>query len=205
MIIHKPLNEIFSTYSNIAVIRELRYTRNGFTGREIAKRAGLSAPATLSALTHLAALKVVKRQIGGRDHLFTLNFNNYFVKKVLLPILEQESQFFTLIKTRLKKHLSTKAISVIIFGSVARQKEDIESDLDICIVFSSSENKKLLENEINILRDELSTDCGVTLAPYYISVKEFKQRAKMKKSPVNDIVKEGIVISGKSINWLLNE
>lgn len=205
MIIHKPLNEIFSTYSNIAVIRELHYTRNGFTGREIAKRAGLSAPATLSALSHLAALKVVKRQIGGRDHLFTLNFNNYFVKKVLLPMLEQENQFFTLIKTRLKKHLSKNAISVIVFGSVARQEEDIESDLDICIVFSNYEHKRLLENEINILRDELSNDCGVTLAPYYISVKEFKQRAKMKKSPVNDIVKEGIVISGKSINWLLNE
>lgn len=205
MIIHKPLNEIFSTYSNIAIIRELRYTRNGFTGREVAKRAGLSAPAILRALTHLESLKIVKRQIGGRDHLFTLNFNNYFVKKILSSILESESQYFELIKIRLKKDLSRNSVSILLFGSVARKEETIESDLDLCIVFSGLKNKKILESEINSLRDQLNGEYGVTLAPFYISLKEFKQRAKMKKSPIDNIVKEGIVISGKSINGLLSE
>lgn len=205
MIIHKPLNEIFSTYSNIAVVRELRYTRNGFTGREIAKRSGLSAPAVLSALTHLESLKIIKRQIGGRDHLFTLDFNNYFVKKIISPILEAENQFFELIKWKLKKYLSKKSISVILFGSVARKEEEIESDFDICIVFSDSKNKKILEREVNILRDHLSDEYGIKLAPYYISLKEFKWRAKLKKSPIDDIVREGIIISGKSINGILSE
>jgi predicted nucleotidyltransferase len=204
MIIYKPLNEIFSAYSNIVVIRELRHTKNGFTGREIAKRGGLSAPAAINALTHLEQLKIINRQIGGRDHLFTLNYSNYFVKKLLLPLLNAESQYYNLIVTELKKSLSNETDSVILFGSVARKEETVKSDFDICIVFSSIKNKNIIVKKVNICRDELYRKYGISIAPFYISLKEFQQRAIHKKSPVDDILKEGIVLSGKTIQTLLN-
>ncbi len=205
MVINKPLNEIFSTYSNIAVIRELRHSTNGFTGREIAKRAGLSAPSAIKALSHLESVKIINRRIGGRDHLFTLNFDNYYVKTVLLPALEAESRYFEQIKFELKKRLSKNSLSVILYGSVARKEESIKSDFDICIVLKNSEAKKEIEKTLNSFRDTLYSSYGVTLAPYYISVREFKQRAKLKKSPVDDIIKEGIVLSGKPIQRILND
>ncbi len=204
MIVHKPLNEIFSAYSNIVVIRELRHTRNGFSGREVAKRGGLSAPAAINALSHLESLKIINRRIGGRDHLFTLNFSNYFVKKVLLPVLDAESQYYDLIVTELKKILSKEAISVILYGSVARKEETVKSDFDICIVVPNLRSKIVLEKKIDICRDELYKNYGITLAPFNISLKEFQKRARLKKSPINDIIKEGIVLSGKSIKRLLN-
>ena len=205
MIIHKPLNEIFSAYSNIAVIRELRYTKNGFSGREIAKRAGLSAPAAINSLSHLESLKIVNRQIGGRDHIFTLNIFNYFVKVVLLPVLDAEGKFYDSIVKDVKKSLSKNTISVFLFGSVARKEESIQSDFDICIVYSSIKDKKIVEEKVNICRDELHNNYGISLAPFYISVKEFQQRAKLKKPPINEILKEGILLFGKSIKELLND
>ena len=205
MIIHKPLNEIFSAYSNIAVIRELRYTKNGFSGREIAKRAGLSAPAAINSLSHLESLKIVNRQIGGRDHIFTLNISNYFVKFVLLPVLDAEGKFYDSIVKDVKKSLSKNTISVFLFGSVARKEESIQSDFDICIVYSSIKDKKIVEEKVNICRDELHNNYGISLAPFYISVKEFQQRAKLKKPPINEILKEGILLFGKSIKELLND
>lgn len=205
MIIHKPLNEIFSAYSNIAVIRELRYTKNGFSGREIAKRAGLSAPAAINSLSHLESLKIVNRQIGGRDHIFTLNISNYFVKFVLLPVLDAEGKFYDSIVKDVKNTLSKNTISVFLFGSVARKEESIQSDFDICIVYSSIKDKKIVEEKVNICRDELHNNYGISLAPFYISVKEFQQRAKLKKPPINEILKEGILLFGKSIKELLND
>ncbi len=204
MVIHKTLNEIFSTYSNIAVTRELRYTTNGFTGREIAKRAGLSPPAALKALTHLESLKIVNRRIGGRDHLFTLNFSNYYIKEVLIPALEAESLYFDKIKSVLKKHLSKDSESVILFGSVARKDESIKSDFDICVVYKNRNDKNKLEDILSRCRDELYNDYGINLAPFYISVAEFKKRAGFKKPPVDEIIKEGIVLSGKQIKSILN-
>lgn len=205
MIIHKPLNEIFSAYSNIAVIRELRYTKNGFSGREIAKRAGLSAPAAINSLSHLESLKIVNRQIGGRDHIFTLNISNYFVKFVLLPVLDAEGKFYDSIVKDVKKSLSKNTISVFLFGSVARKEESIQSDFDICIVYSSIKDKNIVKEKVNICRDELHNNYGISLAPFYISVKEFQQRAKLKKPPINEILKEGILLFGKSIKELLND
>jgi predicted nucleotidyltransferase len=205
MIIHKPLNEIFSAYSNIAVIRELRYTKNGFSGREIAKRAGLSAPAAINSLSHLESLKIVNRQIGGRDHIFTLNISNYFVKTILLPILDAEGKFFYSIVKDIKKSLSKNTFSVFLFGSVARKEESIQSDFDICIVLPSLKYKKIVEDKVNVCRDELHNNYGITLAPFYISVMDFKQRAKLKKPPINEIVKEGMLLFGQSIKELLND
>lgn len=205
MVVNRPLNEIFSTYSNIAVIRELRDTTNGLTGREIAKRAGLSAPSAIKALSHLESLKLVNRRIGGRDHLFTLNFNNYFVKKILIAALEAEGDYFDMIKSELKKSISKEIESLILFGSVARKEETVKSDFDICIVLRDSVNKNMLEKKVNNCRDQLYKNYGINLAPFYILPKEFKHRAKIKKPPVDDIIKDGIVLSGKSIKGILND
>lgn len=204
MIIHKPLNEIFSAYSNMVIIRELRYTKNGFSGREIAKRGGLSAPAAMNSLSHLESLKIVNRQIGGRDHIFTLNFSSYFVKVILLPLLDAESKFYYSIVKEIKKTLSKNTISVFLFGSVARKEESIQSDFDICIVYSGLKDKKIIEEKVNVCRDELHNEYGISLAPFYISCNEFQLRAKFKKPPVNEIVKEGVLLFGQPIKELLN-
>jgi predicted nucleotidyltransferase len=186
-------------------MRELRFTKNGFSGREIAKRAGLSAPAAINSLSHLESLKIVNRQIGGRDHIFTLNFPNYFVKSILLQLLDAESKFYDSIINEIKKTLSKNTISVFLFGSVARKEESIQSDFDICIVYSGLKDKKIVKDKVNVCRDLLHHNYGISLAPFYISVKEFQQRAKLKKTPINEIVKEGILLSGKSIGGLLND
>lgn len=189
----------------MVVIRELRYTKNGFSGREIAKRAGLSAPAAMNSLTHLESLKIVNRQIGGRDHIFTLNFSNYFVKVILLPLLDAESKFYHSIVKEIKKTLSKNVVSVFLYGSVARKEESIQSDFDICIIYSGLKDKKIVEEKVNVCRDQLHNNYGISLAPFYISSKEFQLRVKLKKPPVNEILKEGILLFGQSIKELLND
>ncbi len=205
MIIYKILNEIFTTYSHVAVLRELRFTKNGFSGREIAKNAGISPPSCLEALTRLEKLKIVNRQIGGNVHIYTLNFGNYLVKEGILPLLEIEQSLPNKIAALLKKTLSKKSVSVILFGSVARQEESNNSDYDLCIVYQTQSDKKKLGEIINLTRHDFYSQFGISIAPYFISLLDFKIRAKKKLSPVNNIVKEGKVIFGKSVRNLLND
>jgi len=205
MIIHKILNEIFTTYSHIAILRELRYSKNGFSGRELAKNAGISPPSCLEALSKLERLKIVNRQIGGNVHIYTLNFDNYLVKEGILPLLEIEQSIPSKIVIQLRKFLSKITISVILFGSVSREEETNGSDYDICIVYQNQNDKKKLEEIINKIRQNFYSLFGISIAPYFISVKDFKQRGDKKLPPVNNIVKEGKVIFGKSIRNLLND
>lgn len=205
MIIHKILNEIFSTYSHVAILRELRFSKNGFSGREIAKNAGISPPSCLAALSKLEKLKIVNRQIGGNVHIYTLNFDNYLVKEGILPLLEIEQSLPGKIVILLKKALLKKSVSVILFGSVARLEETHSSDYDLCIVYQTQSDKKKLEELINQIRQNYYSQFGISIAPYFISVSDFKLRAKKKLAPVNNIVREGKVIFGKSIRNLLND
>ncbi len=205
MIVYKILDNVFATWSNIAVLRVINKVKIGLSGREIAKQAGMSAPSCLEALSSLENLNIVTRQRGGREHFFYLNREHYIVKKIIIPILSSEMNFAETIYSDIKKELGKYPSSLIVFGSIARKEEKIESDLDLCIVFNSIRSKNTIEKIITEINLFFFKKYGVSLSPFYISENEFKKRAKTKKPPVIDIIKEGIVISGKNIRALINE
>jgi predicted nucleotidyltransferase len=202
MIINRVLGHIFINTSNLAVLRVLNERIVGLSGRETARLAGISLRAAQLSLNNLESLKIVNRHYGGREHIFTLNRNNFIVKDIISEIFSAEESFrisvFKLITARLAK----LTYSIILFGSVARQEESTDSDMDICIVYSKRLNE--IEKAVSSLRDELNHKFGVTLAPFYITRKEFKTRVRKSKSPVDSIIKEGKVISGLSIKSLIN-
>jgi len=204
MIVHKILDSVFATWSNIAVLRVIAKVKIGLSGREIAKQAGMSASSCLETLTSLENLNLVTRQRGGREHFFYLNREHYIVKKVVIPNLNFEKKFPEVIYSDIKNELGEHSISLIIFGSTARAEERIESDLDICAVFTNAINKRRMENSMTTLNSLLFKKYGISVSPFYISEKEFRNRAKMKKEPVVDIVKEGKTISGKTIRELVH-
>lgn len=202
MIINRILDHIFINTSNLAVLRVLNERVIGLSGRETARIAGISLRATQLSLNSLESLKIVNRHYGGREHIFTLNRNNYIAKEIISNIFSTEESFRTIIISHIIKKLAKLTDSVILFGSVARQEESTDSDMDICIVYSK--RLKEIEREVSILRDLLNDKFGVTLAPFYITRKEFKTRVRKSKSPVNSIIKEGKVISGLSIKSIIN-
>jgi predicted nucleotidyltransferase len=202
MIINRILDHIFINTSNLAVLRVLSERVTAISGRETARLAGISLRSAQIALANLQNLKIVNRQYGGREHLFSLNRNNFIASEIIVKLFSSEQKFKNSIFKEISKNLSPLTVSGIIFGSVARGEEYENSDLDICIVYNNNKNK--IEKSISSLRDTLFTKYGVTLAPFYISQKDFKQRANKNKSPVIDIIRDGKVIFGNSIRELLN-
>ena len=87
------------------------------------------------------------------------------------------------------------------FGSTVRGDETISSDYDLCIVYKNK--LKIIEEKISVLRSSLFNLFNITLAPFYIPISRFKKLGLQGKSPINNIIKEGKVISGKSIKELL--
>ncbi|GBD89466.1 nucleotidyltransferase domain protein [bacterium BMS3Abin04] len=202
MIIYNFLDYVFVSPSIIKVIRVLNERVTAISGRETARLALITHRSALKALTTLESFKIVKRQVGGRDHLFTLNRENYIVSELLSVMLDSEKEFVNRIFSLIKRRLGKVTESIIVFGSVARKEETVTSDLDICIIYKG--NKKEIEILANIVFNTLNKKFAVTLAPLYLSEREFRKRAKRNDSPVNSILKEGKVISGKSIKKLIN-
>lgn len=201
MLVNKYLEKLFSAPSNVSVLRVLNERAVGITGRETARLTNLTHRSALKTLSTLESLGVVKRQTGGRDHLFTLDRNKFITKRIITTIFQAEKEYKAALFSKIKKQLSKGTVSLIVFGSVARKDETIKSDLDLCIVYKKDKNK--LEEIISDLSEQIYLEYSIHLAPFYIRETEFRKRAQKKTSPINNIIEEGIVISGRSIHQLI--
>lgn len=202
MKIYNVLNSIFSAPSAVSILRELSVRATGLTGRELARITNLTPQTAHNTLANLEALKIVDRVTAGRSYYFTLNRKHYLNQRIVAKLFEDEREYISSIFDSIKKNLGKSSISLIVFGSVARREETAKSDLDLCIVYKGK--KALVEVKVSSLRDKLYGEFGVTLAPFYITEREFKSGAKNNKPPINNIIKEGNVISGKSINRIIH-
>lgn len=202
MVIHRVLDEIFRSWSHVAVFRTLIDTNTGCTGNEAARNAGMHPRSALKALTALEELGIVNRQRGGRDHLFTLNREHFLVKDILLPLYQTENMFPGVIKREIASILKKHVISAIIFGSVARKEEKPLSDLDLCCIVNSVKEKDNVRELLNSKLKLMNVRYGVKLAPVFFTITEFKKKSNTQL--MKEIVEQGIVITGKNPKALIH-
>ena len=204
MVINKVLDEIFSRYSNISVLRALNKYGVGISGREVARSAGITVKNCFNALNDLEDIGIITRVRGGRDHLFSLNRERHLVKQGIIPLLEMETRFIEVIFKDIKKKLKNKCNSVYLFGSVSRKEESVGSDFDVCIIYDKKNQRKLLEESVSELQSYLYKRYFINVAPIYFLTSTFVRLAINNKPPVTGIIKEGRLIFGKSIRDILN-
>jgi len=204
MRLHRVWDEVFSTWSHLAVLRALQHSARGMTGREVARVAGMNHRAGLEALSKLEALGIVSRIRGGRDHLFSLNREHALVAGGILPLLAAESRYAEDLKKIVGRRLGKHAVSVIVFGSVARGEETPASDLDVCLVVSRASDKSSALEAAHDLAPQLLREYGVRLSPFVLSKTEFRRRARNHVAPVDSLVREGMVVSGLSLGELVH-
>jgi predicted nucleotidyltransferase len=203
MVLHRVLDEVFRSRSHVAVLRTLLDTATGFTGNEIARQAGMHPRSALKALTSLEALGIVRRQRGGRDHIFTLNRRHFLVKEALIPFYEAERRLPHEIVAVLSKALERRVVSSVIFGSVARKEETPESDLDLCCIVRSEEDKDPARDALQSAASTLHETFGVRIAPLHMTVDEI--RKKSHSGFVKELLTDGRLVTGRPLRSLLND
>ncbi|MEW6701816.1 MAG: nucleotidyltransferase domain-containing protein [Bacteroidota bacterium] len=202
MVIHRVFDEVFRTWSNVAVLRALLDTNTGFSGNEVARVAGMNPRSAFKALTSLEELGIVNRQIGGRDHIFSLNREHFLVQEVVLKIYQVENKFPTEIINALAAILKKRVHSALLFGSTARKEEKPLSDLDLCCIVNSVMDRILVGDLLNSRASMLYKKYGIKLAPIYFLKSEFNR--KKKSQLIKDIIKEGILITGKNVKGIFD-
>jgi len=202
MVTNKVLDYVFSAQSNLKVLRVLNDRNAGISGREAARLTGLSLRAVQKTLVNLSKAGLVKIAEGKREHLFSVDREKYLVKELVEKIFETERAFNTSILKQIRTKIKPYSVSLIQFGSTAREEATLKSDFDLCIIYDKT--LSVIEEKVSELRSALFKTYNITLAPFYISVVKFRQLAKQSKPPVKNIIKEGRVIAGKSIKELLN-
>lgn len=203
MLVNRVLDEVFSRWSNVAVLRALNKRAVGLSGREVARIAGITNKNCFTALVDFENLGIVNCERGRREHSYKLNRQHALVEEAIIPLLQYEENYFDRIASFIKSKLRSKTISLIVFGSVARKEETMKSDYDLCIVMADAKLKEKVQDAYFDISFDITKRFGITVSPIYFTKSAFLQKVRQNKSPVNNIIKEGKVISGLSIKELL--
>lgn len=203
MLLDKPLDNILGQYSKVRILRFLVKSQAQMNGREIAKSVGLSHVKAHTALRDLTRHGIVNMRSVGSALVYWLNEEHFLVKEIIRPVFEREGQAFEhVVRLILKKAVSGRPLSVILFGSFAKGTAEPDSDIDVVVVYRHSKDKSSMTRELSESQKEITALLGNQLSCVPLTIDEFKRKLKSGNPFVRDVIHNGKVIYGKNISEL---
>lgn len=183
--------EMFTKYKEWQLLQIfLKNPDKNLYTKELSRTTGIGSGTVNIFLRNLHKDKVLKKEIVGNVHLYTLNDDLALVKqlKVMNTILEFE-------KLKLTNKLINKdetITSIVLYGSHANGENDSKSDLDILIF---SKNKKIDNNTINQLEEKLDK----TISIITFTLPEWDKLKQKDKIFYESILQNHIVLYGSGL------
>ncbi len=201
-----PVTTILNNKTKITCLRFLYKYPANMTGRELAKMV-YGSPSTIHrAMKELSDEQIVTFQSIGKGHIYQINKENLIVKKILIPMFDQEENLLTdflgeLVKNIQASPLKSKIISVALFGSVHEKKEKPDSDIDLFVLVKEPQDRKKVEDLIFEIDSKTRLQVNMGIEPYVKSMGEFKTDKDLEV--IKSILKSHRVIFGKKLEDLL--
>jgi predicted nucleotidyltransferase len=198
----RPLDDVLSTRGHVRVLRALHELPEGLTvsGRELARRAGVSHPTASRVLASLADSAFVKvRRTRAQDLYEAVPGSLDDFHSRIKQLFDAERDVFGELVTFLRETIESEAPSTraaALYGSVVWGGMTPTSDIDLAVVCSSS---RLQEAEVGLetVADEVRARYGNTLSPLLIAVEEIPVRPPARLRPLlRRIAQEGWPVLG---------
>ena len=187
-----------------ATLLALGRTVGPLTGREVARRAGVSQPAALQALKHFVAHGLVDAQPAGRAHLYSLN-DEHLAAKAVEMILGMRSALVARIKQSLS-HWEFAPDHLSLFGSFARGDGDTQSDIDVLVVrpdLTDESENSIWRDQLDTLVNEIVQWTGNRAAFVEVGRDELASMDHLNDRLLAEVRREGIVVWGDSLDTVL--
>jgi predicted nucleotidyltransferase len=182
---HGLAERLLGRRSRIAVLTALLSSPGAeWTGREIARRAGVSPTQALAALRAFESEGVCRQRRIGRASVWSV-VPDHFIAKALESVvhLDQEAQ------RRLEQTLQTAldgsgAAEAYLFGSVVSGTEEAGSDIDLLVVFPDEKRARAWQVKLEALRSKIQAQFSSFLSPVVYT------RAQARKPAASRLLRE---------------
>jgi predicted nucleotidyltransferase len=179
---HNTLEEMFSSKVKIAVMKLMCLNpERKYSGREMARLLNQSASRVLEVLELFRKNAVVHRETIGRSSQWGLNKESIVVEEVS-SLINVERKIYMELKSRIYETLiREKSVQkVVLYGSVAREREKPESDIDVFILVTTKKDKELAAALVGKLNKYLLPRYGNVISESIYSEREWKDMEKTK-------------------------
>lgn len=156
----------------------LAFPGKEWTGRELARQAGVSQPQAGVALEALKNNGLVESRSAGKARLWKLNGKNFLAKLLEGAARPLEEAKKLLAREFVGKIGADKVRKIILFGSVARGEERTDSDIDLLIIVGTKRDKQEAQRKALEKALELAGAFGSSpVVPIVYSEREAAQKA----------------------------
>ncbi len=182
-----------------------------YTIKQVRKKIGLSYQPTYKYLNELGKDGLLLHRKEGNMHIYSLNLENEEVKKHIelvelkrRKMFLEKNEFRELIERlidRLSANLSPYLSSILLFGSTARGKYAKTSDIDIFILVSSNDERKIKElmKEAESVCTSTGDEFNKTISPVTVSIYEFRNMMRKRQEFVKNLLKDSLVLYGEGV------
>ena len=190
------LSEAMSSRTKTKVVRLLSsFPTKEFTGREIAGIIGVGHRAVDIALGDLVSLDIVTVRRIGRANVYTANGDSQRFL-ALASLFKEEARTKDALIEEIRR-LIPDVLSCVLFGSVARGEESLDSDVDLLVI---TDNPRGLREALEDLRSNVAKRFSLHLAPIVLTPRQLRE--KWKAPFVVSATKDGRLIAGESLEGI---
>ena len=190
----KYLEDLLSAKTDVRILRAMcAYPTKEFNESELARVSGVGQKTVNRAMPKYAGYGIVSARTIGRANVYTLNSGHYIVEQ-LRQLFEVEK----LAKLELEQALRAafegdgSLVSLMIFGSLAREEEEPSSDIDVFVI---TQDKEGAEKRLRAVEEVTMKKFGNVISEYILSPADFK--LKRGTQTVKEISAHGELILGR--------
>jgi predicted nucleotidyltransferase len=170
--------EILGSRPKLQILKHIMTPGFEINGRELSRMTGLSHMTVNRIMKYFYANNLVKLKRYGRTYSWTANGESYLyekLKKVIAGIKELDpmndlNSYVT------KKVQSPGVIKAFIYGSIAKGKEQSDSDIDVFVIVKDGNAKQLLAEKLEKASLESMRIFGNMISPYILTAGEYESK-----------------------------
>lgn len=194
------IEEIINTEAKVRIMKFLSsFPDTQFQAVELARMTRLSVSRTSECLKDLVDKGVLESRKIGKGYLFKVNKSNY-LSKIILDVFRKEKKFVDIIAKDFVSKIKRlgKVKNIVLFGSALKELK-IGSDVDFLIV-SEDEMDRSIVSKIGA---DLTEKYGFPVSSVLMTVDELKRKAKNGEGFVIELIANGKVVFGKSLEEIV--
>ncbi len=177
------LLDILNSKTKLKIVKFLLTHEASMSEREIASILKVSHMSINRTMRELSEVNFVNFVTIGKAHLWKVNRKSYAFKvlseliKGISHIKDPLDDLKNMILKNIPKALVKK---VVLFGSVAKGAEKLDSDIDVFFLIKDNKDKEKLGFALEKLSNACLETYGNRLSPYILSEQETKKKARAK-------------------------
>lgn len=199
---------LLGTRAKVAVLRILAVGAAPVSQRELARRSRLAPRSVHMALEDLVAMGLVRRHVGGREHLLALE-DEHAMAAAVKALYVADTSYFTdfchALAAEARADSSAGLVAVALVGRMARGDDTATSDVDVLLLGRTRGDAERWRAQYLAAAPRLGARFGARVNPIAYSIGEARARWQERAAPLPELVRDALVLVGPPLAEVLGK